>query len=236
MSPALGLRTPASMNRNNRHRFSFCHPQDFFEPGIRRCGAVRTHADASRVDHPIDQLPLLLPRLWHFHCSRPATRRRARPAAAKLRANRIASVSGLDTLGAHTYAHADGVGELAPLCGAEVDATIVAAPALPALIASRLPYRSAFELDAPQPVPTALQAGIAELASAAGATELASAANRSALARWSTLPRRRHWRVRCPTWARKACTSRAPSGFSSTAGLRCSSSTCRSGVRPSHGA
>ena len=99
-----------------------------------------------------------------------------------MRANRIASVSGLDTLGTHTHAHADGVGELAPLCRAEVDATIVAAPALAALIASRLLYRSAFELDAPQPVPTALQAGIAELALAARATELASAANSSAMA------------------------------------------------------
>ena len=68
-------------------------------------------------------------------------------------------------------AHADG--ELAPLRRAEVDAAIAADPALAALsaalFASRLPYRSAFELDAPVPVPAALQARVAELASVARA-------------------------------------------------------------------
>ena len=76
-------------------------------------------------------------------------------------------------------AHADG--ELAPLRRAEVDAAIAADPALAALsaalFASRLPYRSAFELDAPQPVPAALQARVAELASVARASELASMFN-----------------------------------------------------------
>ena len=68
-------------------------------------------------------------------------------------------------------AHADG--ELAPLRRAEVDAAIAGDPALAALsaalFASRLPYRSAFELDVPPPVPVALQARIAELASVANA-------------------------------------------------------------------
>ena len=77
----------------------------------------------------------------------------------------------LDTL----RAHADS--ELAPLRCAEVDAAIAADPALAALsaalFASRLPYRSAFELDAPEPVPAALQARVAELASVARASELA---------------------------------------------------------------
>ena len=77
----------------------------------------------------------------------------------------------LDTL----RAHADS--ELAPLRRAEVDAAIAADPALAALsaalFASRLPYRSAFELDAPEPVPAALQARVAELASVARASELA---------------------------------------------------------------
>ena len=66
-------------------------------------------------------------------------------------------------------AHADG--EPAPQQRAEVDAAIAADPALAAqsaaLFASRLPYRSAFEFDAPPPVPAALLARVAELASVA---------------------------------------------------------------------
>lgn len=83
-------------------------------------------------------------------------------------------------------AHADG--ELAPLRRAEVDAAIAADPALAALsaalFASRLPYRSVFERDAPPPppLPAALQARIAELAAVARASELASLINTSELA------------------------------------------------------
>ena len=66
-------------------------------------------------------------------------------------------------------AHADG--ELAPAQRAEVDSAIAADPALAALsaalFASRLPYRSAFEFDAPLPVPAALQARVAEWTSIA---------------------------------------------------------------------
>ena len=63
--------------------------------------------------------------------------------------------------------------ELAPAQRAGVDAAIAADPALAtlsaALLAARLPYRSAFELGAPLPVPAALQARVAELASVARA-------------------------------------------------------------------
>ncbi len=79
-------------------------------------------------------------------------------------------------------AHADG--ELPPLRRAEVDAAIAADPALAALsaalFASRLPYRSAFEFDAPQPVPAALQTRVAELASVARAGETMVLAGASA--------------------------------------------------------
>ncbi len=81
-------------------------------------------------------------------------------------------------------AHADG--ELAPLRRAEVDAAIAADPSLAALsaalFASRLPYRSAFERVAPPPVPAALQARVAELASVAraNATETLAPAGASA--------------------------------------------------------
>ena len=78
-------------------------------------------------------------------------------------------------------AHADG--KLTPLRRAEVDAAIAADPALAALsaalFASRLPYRSAFDRDAPPPVPAALRARVAELAAVARASELASVGNTS---------------------------------------------------------
>ena len=63
--------------------------------------------------------------------------------------------------------------ELAPAQRAGVDAGTAADPELAtlsaALFAARLPYRSAFELGAPLPVPAALQARVAELASVARA-------------------------------------------------------------------
>ena len=89
-------------------------------------------------------------------------------------------------------AHADG--ELPPLRRAEVDAAIAADPALAALsaalFASSLPYRSAFERDALQPVPAALRARVAELASVARAntTETLALAGASVASRPDATP------------------------------------------------